>query len=100
MRSPENARMTLSRFAVEEIGLRAPEAHGANQSPPLMPAEPKNTEQAGRDRRRLGNDRASQLEVVELGVSKVACSRSSGEEESKREVWSVVSRGRDAETFD
>ena len=66
-----------------------------------MPAEPKNTEQAGRNRRGLGNDRTSQLEVIKRGIlSMRASSRSPGEEESKREVWSVVSRGRDVETHD
>ena len=66
-----------------------------------MPAEPKDAEQAGCDRRGLGNDnRASQLEVVELGESKVCCSGSPSEEESKREIWSVISSGRDDETFD
>jgi hypothetical protein len=84
----------------KKFALGAPETHGANQSLPLKPAESKDPEQAGRDRRGLGNDRASQLEVVELGVLKVASSRSSGEEESKREVWSVVSRGRDGETHE
>ena len=81
--------------------LRTPKAHGANQSPPLMPAEPKYTEQAGCDRRGLRNDRATQLEVVDLGVycARVS-SRSPGEEESKREVWRVISRGRDAKTPD
>ena len=65
-----------------------------------MPAEPKNTEQAGRDRRGLRNDRASQLDVVELGVSKArASSRSPGKEESKRKVWRVVSPTRDSETL-
>ena len=33
-------------------------------------------------------------------MESVACSRSPGEEESKREVWSVVSCGRDGETLD
>src|SRR5437870_3510495 len=66
-----------------------------------MPAEPKNTEQAGRNRRGLGNDRTSQLEVIKRGIlSMRASSRSPGEEESKREVWSVVSPGRDAKTVD
>jgi len=66
-----------------------------------MPAEPKNTEQAGRNRRGLGNDRTSQLEVIKRGILNMrASSRSPGEEESKREVWRVVSRGRDAKTHD
>jgi len=66
-----------------------------------MPAEPKNTEQAGRNRRGLGNDRTSQLEVIKRGIlSMRASSRSPGEEESKREVWRVVSPGRDAKTVD
>jgi len=67
-----------------------------------MQAEPKNTEQATHDGRGLGNgtDRASQLEVVELSESKVGYSSSPSEEESKREIWSVISRRRDDETFD
>jgi hypothetical protein len=85
----------------ERRALGAPESHRANQAPPLMPAQAEKTEQAARHRRGLRNDRASQLDIVELSVWKVAaCSRSTGEEESKREVWSVVSGGRDGETFD
>src|SRR5947207_2723335 len=78
-----------------------PKVHRANQSPPLMPAQPENPEQSTRDGRRFGNDRASQLDVVELGVSnQLACSSSPGEEESKREVWRVVGSNRDGETLD
>jgi hypothetical protein len=43
----------------------ASEAHGANQPPPLMPAQPKNAEQPAPDRRGLRNDRAIQLDVVD-----------------------------------
>src|SRR5206468_7722618 len=43
----------------------APEAHGPNQSPPLKPAQPKNTEQPTRDRRRLRNDHPIYLNVID-----------------------------------
>ena len=45
--------------------LRAPEAHGANQSPPLMPTQPKNTEKAACNSRRLGNDGALNTDIVD-----------------------------------
>ena len=65
-----------------------------------MPAEPKNAKEPTRDSGGLRNDRASQLDVVELGVSKArASSRSPGKEESKRKVWRVVSPTRDSETL-
>ena len=53
------------------MSLRAPETHGANQSPPLKPTQPKNTEQATRDRRGLRN-RAIYLDVIELELEIVA----------------------------
>jgi hypothetical protein len=43
----------------KEICLCAPEAHRANQSPPVMPAQPENAQHATGDRRGLGNDGAS-----------------------------------------
>jgi hypothetical protein len=54
-------------------GLRAPEAYRANQSPPLMPAQPKNAKQATCNRRRLRNGRATYLDVIEyvLDVSAI-----------------------------
>ena len=65
-----------------------------------MPAKAKNTEQAGRDSRGLRYDRPRQLDVVELAVSNpLACSSSSGEEESKREVGSVVRQRGDGEAL-
>ena len=60
----ETAPTALKRLADSEFRLRAPEAHGANQSPPLMPAQAKNAEQSSRDRRGLGNDRAIYLDVI------------------------------------
>ena len=53
------------------ISLRAPETHWANQPPPLKPAQPKNTEQATRDRRGLRN-RAIYLDVIEYELEIVA----------------------------
>jgi hypothetical protein len=46
-------------------GLRAPEAYRANQSPPLMPAEPEDTEQPTCNSRRLGNDRALHPDIID-----------------------------------
>ena len=60
--------------------LRFPEANGANQSPPLKPAQPKNAEQATRDRRRLGNDRATNLDVIESELEIVAIGLPTGEQ--------------------
>jgi hypothetical protein len=42
-----------------------PEAHGANQSPPLKPAQPKDAKQAASDCRRLGNDRARYQDIID-----------------------------------
>ena len=41
-------------------------AHAANQSTPLMPAQPKNAEQSARDGRWLGNYRAIYLDIIDL----------------------------------
>ena len=66
-----------------------------------MPAEANDAEETTRDRRGLGDDRPSQLDVVELGVRNVlACAPSAGEKESKRKIWRVVSPSRDRETPD
>ena len=51
---------------------RAPETHGANQSPPLMPAEAKDAEQPTCDRRGLRNRGASQLDVVDDSLEVIA----------------------------
>src|SRR3982750_1986076 len=65
-----------------------------------MPAEANNAKETTRDRRGLGNDRPSQLDVIELAVSNpLACPSSSGEEESKREVGRVVRLRGDGENF-
>ena len=45
--------------------LRAPQTQRANQSPPLKPAQPKNTEQPARDRRRLRNGHPIYLNVID-----------------------------------
>jgi hypothetical protein len=45
--------------------LRAPEAYGTNQSPPLIPAEPENTEQPTCNSRGLGNDRATYQDIID-----------------------------------
>jgi len=60
--------------------LRFSEANGANQSPPLKPAQPKNAEQPTRDRRRLGNDRATNLDVIESELEIVAIGLPTGEQ--------------------
>ena len=67
------------RKAAEDCGcannvpaLRFSEAHGANQSPPLMPAQPKNTEQPTGDRRGLRNDGAIYPDVVDNGLEILA----------------------------
>jgi hypothetical protein len=43
----------------------APQAHGANQSPALMPAESKDAEQPASDGCRLGNNRAIHPDIVD-----------------------------------
>ena len=57
--------MALRRRHACHYSLRFSEAHVANQSPPLMPAQPQNTEQPTRDRCRLRDDRAIYLDVIE-----------------------------------
>jgi hypothetical protein len=52
--------------------LRFSEAHRANQSPPLKPAQPKNTEQASRDRCGFRNDVANYLHVIQSELNIVA----------------------------
>jgi len=87
---------------VRGFRLSAPQAgHDKSQSPPLMETEPENTEQPTCDRCRLRNYRASQLEVVELGVfSGTVSSRSPREEDSKREEVLVVGKGGDSLTYE
>ncbi len=62
------------------LALRFSEANGANQSPPLKPAQPKNAEQPTRDRCRLGNDRATNLNVIDSELEIVAVGLPTGEE--------------------
>ena len=79
--------------------LRAPEAHGANQSPPLKPAQPKNTEQATRDRRGLRN-RAIYLDVIELELEIDTIGLPTGEQQSQDELADADSRsGRDRDIY-
>ena len=52
--------------------LRISEAHVANQSSPLMPAQPQNTEQPTCDRCRLRDDRAIYLDVVDRVLEIIA----------------------------
>jgi len=52
--------------------LSTPVAHGANQSSPLMPAEPENTKQPASHRGWLRNDRAIDLDVIDPGLKIVA----------------------------
>ena len=72
--------------------LRAPQAHGANQSPPLKPAQSKNAEQATRDRRGLGNDGAIYLDVIDLVLKIGAIGLSIGEIQLQDEQRNVESR--------
>jgi hypothetical protein len=46
-------------------GLRALEAHRSNQSPPLKPTQPENTEQPTRDCSGLRNDRATYQDIID-----------------------------------
>ena len=56
----------------KRFALRAPETQRANQSPPLKPAQPKNTEQPAGDRRRLRNDCAIYQDVIDHVLDIVA----------------------------
>src|SRR6266550_9452153 len=79
--------------------LRAPEAHGANQSPPLMPAQAKNAEQATCDRRALRNDETIYLDVIDLVLEIGAIGLSPGECQSHDERRLHDSRsGREGES--
>jgi len=49
-----------------------PKAHGPNQSPPLMPAEPKNAKEPTRDSGWLRNDCAIDLDVIDPCLKIVA----------------------------
>ena len=64
-----------TRLPLQHVALRFSEAQRANQSPPLMPTQAKNTEQATRDRGGLGNDRAIYLDVIELELEIEAIGR-------------------------
>ena len=77
--------------ALEKISLRFPEAHGANQSLPLKPAKPKNAEQPTRDRCRLRNDRAANLNVIQLELKVAAIGLSIGEQQSQGQIVYVRS---------
>ena len=57
--------IALRRRHACHYSLRFSEAHVANQSLPLMPAQPQNTEQPTRDRFGLRDDRAIYLDVIE-----------------------------------
>ena len=84
----------------KDAPLRFSEAHRANQSLPLKPAQPKNTEQATRDRRRLRNDRAIYLDVIDSDLEIVAIGLPTGEQQSQDEIVYVESRsGRDQESY-
>jgi len=52
--------------------LSTPVAHGANQSSPLMPAEPKKAKEPTRDSGWLGNDCAIDLDVIDPCLKIVA----------------------------
>ena len=52
--------------------LSTPVAHGANQSPPLMPAEPKKAKEPTCDSGGLRNDRAIDLDVIDPCLKIVA----------------------------
>ena len=54
----------------------APQTQRANQSPPLKPAQPKNTQQPARDRRRLRNGHPIYLNVIDyiLGIEPIGLS--------------------------
>ena len=56
----------------------APEAHRAKQSPPLMPTQPKNPEQATCNSRRFGNDRALHPDIIDNVLDIRAIRLSSG----------------------
>jgi hypothetical protein len=71
---------TRDACAPKDARSSAPEAHGPNQSPPLKPAQPENAEQSARNGRGLGNDRAANLNVVELELEVGAIRLSIGEQ--------------------
>ena len=71
--------------------LGAPEAYRANQSPPLMPAQPEDAEHPARDRRWLRNDRAIYLDVIERAVETFS-GLPTGELQSQHEIAHVDSR--------
>jgi hypothetical protein len=58
-------RVVLNALANSPVWSGAPQTRKVNQSPPLKPAEPKNTEQPAHDGRRLRNYGAIQLDVVD-----------------------------------
>lgn len=79
--------------------LRAPEAHGANQSPALKPTQPKNTEQATRDRGGF-RSRAIYLEIIELELEIDTIGLPTGEQQSQDEIAVAHSRsGRDRDIY-
>jgi hypothetical protein len=47
------------------VWLGTPQMHGANPSPALKPAEPKNTEQPAHDSPGLRDDRAVYLDIID-----------------------------------
>src|SRR5437667_3745488 len=67
------------------LNRRTPEAHEPNQSPPLMPAKPKNAKQTTCDRCGLRNYCATNLDVIDLGLGIGAIGRSSSEYHSQNE---------------
>ena len=58
--------MIPQRVGRQPVCLRASQTQRANQSPPLIPAEPENTEESTGYRRGLGNDDAIYLDVIEV----------------------------------
>jgi hypothetical protein len=68
----ELRRRYACRYRISSPALRISEAHVANQSPPLMPAQPQNTEQPTCDRCRLRDDRAIYLDVVDRVLEIIA----------------------------
>jgi hypothetical protein len=78
--------------------LRAPEAHGTNQSPSPKPTEPKNAEQSAGDRSRLRNDRATDLDIIDYGLTVVAIGRPTGEYQSDDQSWRAIGARRDSDT--
>ena len=72
--------------------LRAPQPHGTNQSPPLKPTQPKNTEQPARDRRRLRNGRPIYLNIIDFILEIVAIGKSPGKIQPQDEQRLAESR--------